>query len=77
MCEKHPESGGMVCGEFRCGACYGEALEAEPYRPAKPTGELVYGTRDGHTNTVFLGVRKDGVFESHAEFKPRTAGGAE
>jgi len=33
-CERHPESRGMVCGEFVCGMCYGERLLSEPMVPA-------------------------------------------
>jgi len=40
-CEKHPEvTLTEVCGELGCGACYGEQLNAEPYRPAKPLPKL-------------------------------------
>ena len=63
MCKKHPEAVmAEACGEAGCGMCYAEAMMAEPYRPYKGVGELVYGYRGGHRNLVFLGVRKNGVF---------------
>lgn len=35
-CEKHPLSGGVVCGEFVCGSCYGERLLTEKMQKPRP-----------------------------------------
>jgi hypothetical protein len=36
FCRKHPDVAMQnVCDVMSCGACFGEALETEPYRPAK------------------------------------------
>ena len=71
MCPKHPESGGLVCGEFVCGACYGEALLSEPYRPARPLPPLPDMTMVGGHK---LPSRNASRVDSHEKMVVRTGG---